>query len=118
MLPGNTDKMITKLKKIIAGADPPANDVMKLIDLSTYRVLCFQALGIGCVGIIGRHFDHYHDWQPPHLFFFLMVTTFMIATFILILSCLVSLTTESIIAKTIYVSIKRQFTTCCTYSSS
>ncbi|XP_063360026.1 uncharacterized protein LOC134649238 [Cydia amplana] len=61
------------------------------------------ALGVACVGVIG----YYHDTkgyvlQAPELFFFLMAVTFMIGTFCLLTACLVSLSTASLISKTIY----------------
>ncbi|XP_043270280.1 uncharacterized protein [Venturia canescens] len=60
-------------------------------------------LGIVCVGIIGHDFDNeYRSYNVQNQFFFLITTTFMIATFLLLLSCMVSLSTESIISKTIY----------------
>ncbi|XP_015605110.1 uncharacterized protein LOC107272454 [Cephus cinctus] len=60
------------------------------------------ALGIVCVGIMGHQFNQLYVRTTADLFFLLIVTTFMIATFILILSCLASISTESIISKTIY----------------
>lgn len=60
------------------------------------------ALGIVCVGIIGDQFKPGYYRTTTDLFFFLVVTTFMIGTFILLLSCLCSLSTSSIISKTIY----------------
>lgn len=68
-------------------------------------IFMFKILGIVCVGIIGNNYDQYRFYNVQDQFFFLMTTTFMIATFILLLSCLVSLSTESIISKTIYVRI-------------
>lgn len=63
-----------------------------------------QALGIVCVGIAGyvKYFR-----TSEHVFFLLMVTTFMIGTFILLVSCLASLSTATILSKTIYVSIQK-----------
>lgn len=61
------------------------------------------ALGIVCVGIIGHQFSMYTCYRSTaELFFFLITTTFMIGTFLLLLSCLASLSTSSIISKTIY----------------
>lgn len=60
------------------------------------------ALGIVCVGIVGHEFSRYGYHTTGELFFLLITTTFMIATFILLLSCLTSFSTESIITKTIY----------------
>ncbi|KOX80445.1 hypothetical protein WN51_12928 [Melipona quadrifasciata] len=58
------------------------------------------ALGVVCVAIEGHHIDAY--WITAELFFLLITTTFMIGTFVLLLSCLVSLSTSSIISKTVY----------------
>ncbi|XP_046736900.1 uncharacterized protein LOC124405769 [Diprion similis] len=63
------------------------------------------ALGIVCVGIIGHDHDSGYSValsSTPRIFFLLMTTTFMIASFILLVSCLASLSTGSIISKTIY----------------
>ncbi|XP_008545458.1 uncharacterized protein LOC103569762 [Microplitis demolitor] len=73
--------------------------------LKTYRgilKLLELILGAVCVGIMGHHFDLGYHYTVPNQFFMLMTTTFMIATFLLLLSCLVSIATESIISKTIY----------------
>ncbi|KAK2575534.1 hypothetical protein KPH14_011254 [Odynerus spinipes] len=59
------------------------------------------ALGIVCVGIVGDHFDNYRH-TTADVFFLLITTTFMIGTSILLLSYLSSLSTSSIIPKTIY----------------
>ncbi|KAK0089365.1 hypothetical protein PV325_007710 [Microctonus aethiopoides] len=59
-------------------------------------------LGIVCVGIMGNHIDSYRYFEVADIFFLLMVTTFLIATFLLLLSCLVSITTDSLISKTIH----------------
>ncbi|XP_033220409.1 uncharacterized protein LOC117175016 [Belonocnema kinseyi] len=67
-------------------------------------------LGIVCVGIMGYVFDYYLYYNNAYysgstqvsLFYFLMVTTFMIGTFILLLSFTASATTESILTKTIF----------------
>ncbi|KAF7418575.1 uncharacterized protein V1477_018516 [Vespula maculifrons] len=60
------------------------------------------ALGIVCVGIAGDQFRPGYYRTITDVFFLLIVTTFMIGTFILLLSCLASLSTASIISKTIY----------------
>lgn len=61
------------------------------------------ALGIVCVGIVGNQFSAYSYYKDTaDLFFLLITTTFMIGTFILLLSCLTSLSTSSILPKTIY----------------
>lgn len=68
--------------------------ILKLVEL---------ALGIVCVGIVGDQFSSYGYYRTTaDLFFLLITTTFMIGTFILLLSCLTSLSTASIISKTIY----------------
>ncbi|XP_003695105.1 uncharacterized protein LOC100865919 [Apis florea] len=59
------------------------------------------ALGVVCVAIVGHHISQNYTYAAE-LFFFLITTTFMIGTFILLLSCLASLSTSSIIAKTTY----------------
>lgn len=62
------------------------------------------ALGIVCVAISGSQINDqlYRRITSADLFFFVITTTFMIATCILLLSCLVSLSTASVISKTIY----------------
>ncbi|XP_076241948.1 uncharacterized protein LOC143183962 [Calliopsis andreniformis] len=61
------------------------------------------ALGVVCVGIIGHQFTSYGYYNvAAELFFLLITTTFMIGTFINLVSCLASPSTSSIIAKTIY----------------
>lgn len=68
--------------------------IVKLLEL---------ALGIVCVGIMGDQFSYLAYYRPADsLFFLLITTTFMIGTFILLLSCLASLSTSSILSKTIY----------------
>ncbi|XP_015121557.1 uncharacterized protein LOC107044268 [Diachasma alloeum] len=73
--------------------------------MKTYRgilkVLEF-ILGIICVGIMGYLFDYSVAVSPGSLFFFLMITTFMIGTFILVLSSLFSISSEAMISKTLY----------------
>lgn len=61
-------------------------------------------IGAACVGIFAYYFNGHASLfnGPSYLFFFLMVTTFMIGTFCLLLACLTSLSTGGIIAKTIY----------------
>ncbi|XP_014475561.1 PREDICTED: uncharacterized protein LOC106744925 [Dinoponera quadriceps] len=76
--------------------------------LKTWSGICKLlqlALGIVCVGIISNEFDKYHYRNATATFFLLMTTTFMIGTFILLLSCLISFSTASVLMKTIYVSI-------------
>uniref|UniRef100_A0A336KC16 CSON011304 protein n=1 Tax=Culicoides sonorensis TaxID=179676 RepID=A0A336KC16_CULSO len=58
-----------------------------------------------CVGLVAYYFRRYHSVYSngnPELFFLLMTTTFLIGTFCLLLSCLVSWSTGGIISKTIY----------------
>ncbi|XP_029169283.1 uncharacterized protein LOC114939207 isoform X3 [Nylanderia fulva] len=69
------------------------NGILKVLQL---------ALGIVCVGIIGSEFNSYYIRSTAECFFLLITTTFMIGTFILVLSCLISLSTASILSKTIY----------------
>ena len=65
--------------------------------------LLHVALGIVCVAIIGNRFSSHGGYQyTAELFFLLMTTTFMISSFILLVSCLASLSTSSIISKTIF----------------
>ncbi|KAI5633075.1 membrane-associating domain-containing protein [Phthorimaea operculella] len=62
-------------------------------------------LGAVCVGLIAYYFDrrYYNNYDTrPELFFLLTATTFMIGTFCLLTACLVSLSSGSIISKTIY----------------
>lgn len=66
----------------------------------------FQILGIVVVGLVGYYFDRYRNYVgTPEVFFLLMAVTFLIGTFLLLLSCLISISTASIISKTVYVSI-------------
>lgn len=62
------------------------------------------ALGIVCVGIMGNEYDKYMSYihSTADIFFLLITTTFMLGTFILLLSCVTSLSTASMISKTIY----------------
>ncbi|CAK9812324.1 hypothetical protein ANTPLA_LOCUS7346 [Anthophora plagiata] len=61
------------------------------------------ALGIVCVTIIATRIGTYqHYAYVADIFFLLMTTTFLVGTFILLLSCLISLSTSSILAKSIY----------------
>lgn len=61
------------------------------------------ALGVVCVSIIGNRFATYGAYGTiEELLFLLITTTFMISSFILLVSCLASLSTSSIIAKTIF----------------
>lgn len=63
-------------------------------------------LGAIAVGIVGYYFKSYMNVSSndtPLIFFFLMAVSFLIGTFCLLLSCLISLSTGGIISKTIYV---------------
>ena len=65
----------------------------------------FELLICGAmVGIFGYYYNSSSRWfsGSPDLFLFLMSTTFMIGTFCLLLSCLISLSTGGFISKTIY----------------
>uniref|UniRef100_U5EWT2 Putative members of chemokine-like factor super family n=1 Tax=Corethrella appendiculata TaxID=1370023 RepID=U5EWT2_9DIPT len=62
-------------------------------------------LGAVCVGIVAWHFKRFHSVYSsgnPEFFFLLMAVAFLIGTFCLLASCLVSLSTGGIISKTIY----------------
>ncbi|XP_031835987.1 uncharacterized protein LOC116428461 [Nomia melanderi] len=59
-------------------------------------------LGIVCVSIIGHQFTMYQYFVTADLFFLLITTAFLIGTGILLISCLTSHSTATIIAKTIY----------------
>lgn len=63
-------------------------------------VIKLQIIGAVCLGLILSKYDHYAGFS---LYFLLMVTTFLIGTFCLLISCLFSLSTGGIISKTIYV---------------
>ncbi|XP_050512047.1 CKLF-like MARVEL transmembrane domain-containing protein 8 [Diabrotica virgifera virgifera] len=60
-------------------------------------------LGIVTVGIVGYYIHRYGRYvNTPEIFFLLMAVTFLIGTFLLLTSCLISISTASIISKTIY----------------
>nr|XP_012544721.1 uncharacterized protein LOC101742249 isoform X1 [Bombyx mori] len=61
-------------------------------------------LGIACVALVAYYMDHGYSTQSykPELFFLLISVTFLIGTFCLLLSCLISLATATVISKTIY----------------
>lgn len=63
-----------------------------------------QILGIICVVLVTINFNDHSTTSMPELFFYLMTTTFLICTTILLISCLFSWSTGGIISKTIYVS--------------
>jgi hypothetical protein len=58
-------------------------------------------LGIVNVGLVAYYYTNY-GWHAEQLFLFLMSTTFMICTFCLLLSCLVSWSTSGLISKTMF----------------
>lgn len=70
-----------------------------------------QALGIVVVGLVGYYINRYATFHSnvPELFFLLIATTFMIGTFLILLSCLISLSTGTIIQKTTYEYIYHAF---------
>ncbi|KAG4067908.1 hypothetical protein HA402_010594 [Bradysia odoriphaga] len=60
-------------------------------------------LGIISVGIVAYYYTNgYNVYYEGDLFFFLMATTFMICTFCLLLSCLISWSTGGLISKTMF----------------
>lgn len=66
----------------------------------------FQILGIVVVGLVSHYFNRYQQYSnTPEVFFLLMAVTFLVGTFLILTSCLISISTASIISKTIYVSI-------------
>ncbi|XP_049867151.1 uncharacterized protein LOC126367600 [Pectinophora gossypiella] len=63
-------------------------------------------LGAACVGLVAYYMDHntrtsYYG-QKPELFYLLTAVAFLIGTFCLLSACLCSLSTASIISKTLY----------------
>ncbi|KAL1494293.1 hypothetical protein ABEB36_009915 [Hypothenemus hampei] len=66
-------------------------------------------LGIVTVGLVAYYYQKYNITQTPETFFLLTAVTFMIGTFLLLLSCLISISTSSIISKTIYEVIYHGF---------
>ncbi|XP_017891851.1 uncharacterized protein LOC108632063 [Ceratina calcarata] len=62
------------------------------------------ALGAVCVGIAADHITNHsrYNFFTTEMFFLLITTTFMIGTFLLLMSCLISLSTSSIMAKTMH----------------
>lgn len=60
-------------------------------------------LGAVVVGLVSYYYDRYQTYvQTPETFFLLMAVTFLVGTFLLLLSCLISISTASIISKTIH----------------
>ncbi|CAD7089939.1 unnamed protein product [Hermetia illucens] len=82
-----------KTKCRIQSRSPTIPGLLKLVQL---------LLGAACTGVMLYYLDHYAVRRSAELFFLLMAVTFMIATFCLLTSCLVSLSTGGIISKTIY----------------
>ncbi|XP_022114388.2 CKLF-like MARVEL transmembrane domain-containing protein 8 isoform X2 [Pieris rapae] len=62
-------------------------------------------LGAACVGVVSYYFEpryvKYND-QKPELFFLLISVAFLIGTFCLLLSCVMSFSTATMISKTLY----------------
>lgn len=58
---------------------------------------------MGIVAYYYNRFNYIGTHDTPELFFLLMAVAFLIGTFCLLLSCLISLSTGGIISKTIYV---------------
>ncbi|XP_074041250.1 uncharacterized protein [Leptinotarsa decemlineata] len=59
-------------------------------------------LGAVVVGLVSYYINKFYVINTPELFFLLMAVTFLTGTFILLTSCLISISTASIISKTIY----------------
>ncbi|KAG5900502.1 hypothetical protein JTB14_010912 [Gonioctena quinquepunctata] len=59
-------------------------------------------LGIVVVGLVSYYINKWNYINTPELFFLLMAVTFLVGTFILLTACLISISTASIISKTIY----------------
>ncbi|XP_026495119.1 uncharacterized protein LOC113399990 [Vanessa tameamea] len=62
-------------------------------------------LGAACVGVVGYYLEPgyvRYNGQKPELFYLLVSVTFLIGTFCILLSCLMSLSTASIMSKTLY----------------
>ncbi|XP_025837310.1 uncharacterized protein LOC108745197 [Agrilus planipennis] len=66
-------------------------------------------LGIAAVAIVGYYYNTYYQLKVPETFFLLIFTTFMIGTFLILFSCLISLSTASILSKTVYESVYHGF---------
>lgn len=64
--------------------------------------LIIGAVNVGIVAYYIRHYPSSGLASSPELFFLLMAVAFLIGTFCLLASCLVSLSTGGIISKTIY----------------
>ncbi|KAM3963573.1 LOW QUALITY PROTEIN: uncharacterized protein ACR2FA_002501 [Aphomia sociella] len=59
-------------------------------------------MGAACVGIIGHYYNTSYRNVTAELFFLLVATSFLIGTFCLITSCVLSLSTATLISKTVY----------------
>lgn len=60
-------------------------------------------LGIVTVGLVSYYVNKYIRLvYSPEIFFLLMAVTFLVGTFLLLTSCLISISTASIISKTVY----------------
>ncbi|GJQ71596.1 hypothetical protein Trydic_g11299 [Trypoxylus dichotomus] len=68
--------------------------ILKLLEL---------ILGIVNVGLVSYYFKDRYYYNAETLLFLLMSTTFMIGTFLLLTSCLLSISTASIMPKTIHI---------------
>ncbi|XP_045785212.1 uncharacterized protein LOC123880881 [Maniola jurtina] len=62
-------------------------------------------LGAACVGVVGYYLEPgytRYNGQKPELFYLLVAVAFLIGTFCLLLSCLISLSTATMISRTMY----------------
>ncbi|XP_059054277.1 uncharacterized protein LOC131848438 [Achroia grisella] len=61
-------------------------------------------MGAACVGIVGYYYDqnYRNSASKAELFFLLIAVSFLIGTFCLLTSCIVSLSSASLISKTVY----------------
>lgn len=67
----------------------------------------FQLLGAACVGLVAYYMDHGRYTSvngKAELFYLLVAVACLVGTFCLVTSCIVSMSTASIISKTVYVS--------------
>lgn len=64
----------------------------------------FQTLlGIVVVGLVSYYYRYYMSYNTKtETFYLLMAVTFLVGTFLLLVSCLISISTASIISKTVY----------------
>lgn len=61
------------------------------------------------VGLVSYYYGRFRGFHTPELFFLLMAVAFLVGTFCLIFSCLISISTASILSKTVFVSITNSF---------